>query len=120
MLDFRFAKLQHCLWTMKMNHFVNARDSTVRDISLISHQDCQLGKWLESQEVSEFLSLCPEIPELQQSHQELHNISQKIIHLNQKGQIKEALKQLFLLQSISDTVINLLDRIEQQVKTMVH
>lgn len=110
-IDLKLIGVNHNIWCMKLNQYVNS-DSAIPPA--MSHRECELGKWLYSTGLSTYGSLS-DLMKLEKTHQQFHELSQKIMKFKQQGDVNGARKLLFELEDKSDEVINLIRSVDKQV-----
>ncbi|HEV2728895.1 MAG TPA: CZB domain-containing protein [Terriglobales bacterium] len=113
-LDFAVARSKHLDWRNKLKSFLEGR-RTLSETEAISHKDCELGRWLYSQGLQKYGS-APSMKELEQSHAELHATIRRIIDMKKAGEVKGAEREFGKVKPISDKVMTLLTKVEQEVE----
>lgn len=103
--------VNHNIWCMKLNSFVNTNSDAP---PVLSHRDCELGKWLYSSGLSKYGHIT-DLKALEQNHQQLHSLAQKVVDLKSSGNINQARQELFVLQDYSDKVIDLLGKLKNKI-----
>lgn len=94
----------HNIWCMKISHFVTANGEMP---PIKSHRECELGKWLYSEGLSNYGHI-DEVKTLEKEHRQLHSIAENIIQLKNNSHKAQAQQQLFVMQEHSEKIINLL------------
>lgn len=117
MINLSLVKAQHTLWHIKFRRFLSDSQQTLPDVSLISHHDCYLGKWLYSQGLSEYGN-CPEIKSLEKVHRQLHQVAKNSITLKCLGQLESAYQEVNKMEPLSQEILILLQRLEEKVATL--
>jgi len=72
--------LKHSIWVTRAREFMDGK-LAVDDSMLINHKQCDLGKWMESEESREILGAST-YEELDGVHQKLHEAFRKIVSLD--------------------------------------
>jgi len=109
--NLRLITANHNLWCMKINNFVNGNTEV---IPITSDQNCELGKWIATEGLLNYGHIS-EVKILDKEHKQLHSIARNIVQLKNSGKIKEAQQQLFLIQESSDKIMNLLNKIIEEI-----
>jgi methyl-accepting chemotaxis protein len=112
--DFAVARVMHVAWKSSLRSFLDGKESMSPE-QAVSHRDCDLGKWLYSDGMSEYGSF-PEMQELEKVHIDLHAIVKRVIQLKQSGDKATAEQELAKLESVSQKIFSLLVAIEQKTK----
>jgi hypothetical protein len=102
-MDFQSAGIKHLLWKKNIRSMIDGKEK-VEDIEQISHKDCELTKWIDSQQQS-LNYQNSQLVELDTLHIEVHMISNRIIHLFSRGQIQEAVNEYEGLDILSKKFI---------------
>lgn len=89
--DISQAFLYHLQWKSRLRDFVDGKEDF--DISEISPDGCDLGKWLSSAEIKQYASDA-NIEELASAHNELHETAKRVYELKVMGQDSEARQEL--------------------------
>jgi methyl-accepting chemotaxis protein len=111
--DFAVARVMHIAWKSSLRSFLDGKDSLTEE-QAVSHQDCDLGKWLYSDGLASYGSM-PEIQELEKIHTELHSIVKRIIEMKKSGNSSAAENELSKLEPVSQKIFSLLVEIEKKV-----
>jgi hypothetical protein len=112
-LDFTMARLDHLEWKRKLKSSLEDRGKSFEPLP-ISHQDCELGKWLYLHGLEKYDHF-PLMRELEKTHEELHSIAKSILQMRDSGDRIGAKQEFSRMGPISDKVIALLMEIEKQV-----
>ena len=113
-LDFSAARLAHMTWKMKLRLFLDGKKE-MSETQLVSHHDCDLGKWLYSKGMERYGNI-PNMQKLEKIHVELHDNTRRIVELKKSADVPMAEKEYLRLERISDEIISLLTTIEQELK----
>jgi len=112
-LDFALAKSKHLSWKGRLRNFLDGSEALTMD-QVVSHRDCDLGKWLYSSGLAEHGHL-PAMKELEKLHVEMHkNVQSCITHKDQNND-QAASQDYSAVSSLSDRIVKLLGDIEQSV-----
>lgn len=117
MINLSLVKAQHTLWQMKLRRFLSDSQQTFPDVSLLSHNDCYLGKWLDGKGLSEYGN-CPEIKSLEKVHRQLHQVAKNSITLKCLGQLESAYQEVNKMEPLCQEILILLERLDQKVATL--
>jgi methyl-accepting chemotaxis protein len=113
-LDFAVARVAHIAWKSALRSFLDGKE-TLTEQQAVSHEDCDLGKWLYSDGLTEYGAL-PEMQELEKVHVELHSIVRRVVQLKQSDNNTAAEKEFTKIQPVSQKIFSLLIAIEQKIK----
>ena len=114
-IDFMASKMQHVEWKDKMQGFLEGNVS-MSEAEAVSHQDCELGKWLHFEGMNTYGSI-PEMQELEKIHTELHSYVRDIVELKNSGDIQGAQEKFKSLDTVSNEIMRLLDVLDEKVDT---
>ena len=112
-IDFASARSKHLQWKLRVRDFLAGR-ATLTPEQAVSHHDCDLGKWLYAEGMQKFGHLA-EMQQLEAIHQDLHATIKRIVQFKEQGDMVAAEREAQAVDSISGEVVNLLNRLEQQV-----
>ncbi len=104
--DISQAFLYHLQWKSRLRDFVEGKGDF--NISEISPEGCDLGKWLSSDEVKEYASNS-NIEELVLAHNELHETAKRVYNLKLLGQNNLAQLELSNIVKSSMKIYSLLN-----------
>ena len=79
-----------------------------------SHKDCRLGKWYYDPKTQERFKGLPKFQQLEEHHQQVHNLARETAKLFNNHQMIEAEASLKQLNQASDLVVSLIDEMLQQ------
>jgi putative nucleotidyltransferase with HDIG domain len=103
----------HLMW--KLHLWDNeSKTKNVKFREIPPYQDCELGKWLHSDNLAEYGGF-PEIIQLQQVHQEFHLLAEEI-QANQSYENFQVLVRFQKLQTLSDQILLFLLQLEGHSK----
>lgn len=111
--DFTEIRLQHVAWRVKLNDFLEGKDSMSEE-EATSHEVCDVGKWLYSVGMKKYGEM-PEMQELEKIHAELHLTVRKIMMLKQSGKILDQDEESVKLDNILRKIMFLLVEIEEKL-----
>jgi methyl-accepting chemotaxis protein len=109
--DFATARSNHLLWKYKIQRFLDGKESLSKDHA-ISHQECDLGKWLYADGMKRYGNLS-EMQQLERSHKSLHEEINRIIELKHSGRNVQAEQELKKIEALSREVVGLIDVMER-------
>jgi methyl-accepting chemotaxis protein len=112
-LDFTRVKMAHRSWRLRLRSFLDGGENLDPN-QLASHRDCELGKWIYGQAMSEYGHL-REIQMLEKKHQGMHALVKQVVELKQAGKTKEAEQEFSNVHSAAEEVVGLLNSVEKQV-----
>ncbi len=81
--DFLKAKSAHLNWRVRILSFLNG-ESTLTKEQVISHEHCDLGKWIYSEGLQKYGNLS-EMTELEKTHKLLHSSMAKVLDLKENN-----------------------------------
>jgi len=109
--DFELARAVHRTWVIRMEGFLEGNE-TLSENEAISHHQCELGKWFDTQGLSMYGHIA-EMHELGKDHEQLHSLIKKVIGKFNKG-IKIDKDQVMInVRSLSDKIISHLTSIQK-------
>jgi len=114
--DFMASKMQHSEWKEKMRAFLDG-SVPMSEAEAVSHRDCELGKWLYSEGIYTYGAIT-EMQELEKIHAELHSYVRDIVTLKNSGDVSGAETRFHNLDSVSKTIMNLLDVLDKKVQAI--
>ncbi len=109
------ARSAHLAWKGKIRGFLSGVVE-MDEKQAVSHHDCVLGKWLDSEGRAQYGHL-QEMKELDVVHEQMHNLIRKIVQLKNGGQVDQAEREFSSIDTLSKQVVGLLDKIEQKVSS---
>lgn len=115
-LDLSSAKAAHLNWKTRLRAFLDGKEALTRD-EAVSHRHCNFGKWYYSEGLEHFGQLQGMI-DVEQPHEEIHELIRIIIDLKNNGQISEAEAAYRKVDSISSIIVGHLDAAEQQAASI--
>ena len=111
--DFAVARVMHIAWKSSLRSFLDGKES-MSDEQAVSHNDCDLGKWLYTDGMSSYGTM-PEMKELEKVHVDLHAIVKRVVQLKQSGDTTAAEEELAKLETVSQKIFMLLVSIEKKI-----
>jgi len=111
--DFALARRAHRQWRVKVRAYINDVDVNFDRNTAADGSACALGKWIYGQG-KDYQSL-PSYQSLEQAHSELHSFIGRILELKDIGDIETANKDMSKLEGESNTVIGLINKLEQDI-----
>ncbi len=112
-LDFATARTKHKLWKTRLRAFLDGEQS-MKEEEVVSHHDCDLGKWLYSTGLSRYGDL-PEMKQLEKVHAEMHTLIKQVVRASQAGDKRKAENAFTRVERFSDEIVGLLDRLERKM-----
>ena len=110
-LDFAAARTKHLSWKTRLRSFLDGGESMTED-QAVSHRDCDLGKWLYSEGMKNYGDF-DEMTELERIHAEMHSVIRDVVGQKHAGQEELAEKNFSKIGPLSETIIGLLNRLEE-------
>lgn len=117
-LNFFYAKHKHKMWKMRLKAFLLGLEDFDEN-KITSSDDCDLGKWI-NEYAKEAYKDFPEMEELIQIHDKIHEIVKEIPTLKKKNKLQEANQKYELLKKESDRLLQKLGKIEQREKQLLN
>lgn len=117
LLDLSSAKASHLNWKTRLRAFLDGKEALSRD-EAVSHRHCNFGKWYYSEGLESFGSLQGMI-DVEQPHEEIHELIQTVIDLKNNGQIAEAEAAYKQVADISSVIVCHLDEAELQAAATI-
>ncbi|MFP4620474.1 MAG: CZB domain-containing protein [Bacteroidales bacterium] len=111
-LNFFYAKHKHRMWRMKLKAYLLDLDD-LDEREIISSNDCILGKWLNEYGWEAYKDY-PEMKEFVDLHEKIHEIVSEMPKLKKANKLKKADEKYRQLEQESDTLINLLEKIQEK------
>ncbi len=112
-LDFALARTKHQAWKNRLRHFLDGQEPLTA-AHAVSHKQCDLGKWLYSDGMRLYGDI-PTMQEMEDVHEKMHGYIGDIIRHYNDGSKAEAEKLYQSVIQCSDTVIQCLDKVEQEI-----
>jgi methyl-accepting chemotaxis protein len=112
-LELESAKAAHLAWLGKLRVYLDGTGNLSKE-QVVSHRHCVLGKWYYAEGLEKFGHL-NEMKELEQPHEQLHDLIKRIIELKSTGKQAEAEMALEQIIPLSEKIVSLLDAIEGKV-----
>ena len=120
MINFSLIKMQHARWNVKLSHLMTNNNyslNTRSDTIIFDHHNCDLGKWLQSEGLKTLGGLVA-VQQLVRVHQQLHTLGRQIFEAKIAGNISQAEELLAELESVNHQLVNLINKVENEVKTL--
>jgi methyl-accepting chemotaxis protein len=112
-VDFNVAIIKHRAWKINVRGFLDGKQS-LSESEVVSHRDCDLGKWLYSNGLHDYGNI-PQMKELEQVHTSLHNTIRKVVQLKNSGKSHAAEEEFENLANSSERIISLLKLVDSKV-----
>jgi len=113
-LDISTAILNHLAWKIRLHDIINDKE-IVDSSEKISHEDCELGRWLYSELLPAFGSL-KEVRRLEKTHKDIHDICKKVLQLKYGADTRSAESELVRLEHLSQEMFSLLLAIRSKIE----
>jgi methyl-accepting chemotaxis protein len=114
-IDLAAAKTAHLSWKSKVRAYLEGR-AHLTCSGEAPHKHCDLGKWYYSEGLRTYGQL-REMAALEAPHRDLHRIICQIIDLRNQGKRNEAETLYLKIEPLSNTIVDLLNRLEQKITT---
>lgn len=112
-IDFSLAANKHLAWKSRLRHFLHS-DQPLTDAELISHRECDLGKWLYSSGMKKYGHFS-EMQDIEREHAEFHATIKTFASLQRDGRRDQAQTELAKIDRLSDKVVSLLNGLERKL-----
>ncbi len=113
-IDFSMARSKHLRWQSQLRRFLDGEGTLSKD-QVVSHEHCELGKWLYSGGRRQYGHL-QEMQQLEQVHKQLHERIRRVVDLKHAGKSEQADREFQQFEPLSQQVVSLLDAIERHVE----
>ncbi len=114
MVNFSLVKAKHAIWNVKLTTFIGENNAVPPDSCLVSYKNCQFGKWLYSQGLSEYGSVA-EMREIELVHRQLHEMALEVIRLKKSNEIELAQAKIIEMRSVTERMMQLMNILERMV-----
>lgn len=101
----------HLAWKQRLRRFLKGKEN-ITEAELVSHKDCNFGKWLYSEDLKKHRNI-PEMIELEEAHVKIHKIAKKIYRMKNKGNIWGAEQELLNMEPVCMELVNLMTAFEK-------
>ncbi|HZS44590.1 MAG TPA: methyl-accepting chemotaxis protein, partial [Blastocatellia bacterium] len=112
-VNFESARAKHLLWKGRLRGFLDGKEVLTMS-QATSPRDCDLGKWLYSQGMTDFGHIL-EMQELEHLHATMHGLIKEIIECKEGGKLEAAERKLSEVDKLSSKIVSLLTTIEREV-----
>ena len=115
LMDLQAAVIAHLNWKSRLtDFFYGVENLTVADVP--DHTRCDFGKWLYDRGLKDLAGLS-ETSRMEQLHKEVHDDIKAIVAMPQERRAaEEGKKALALFKEKCDRLVELLERMENEVK----
>ncbi len=113
LIDLEIAKSAHLAWKVKLRGYLDGHAVLTREQAVSDH-DCSFGKWYFGDGLERFGGI-PEMSQIREPHVEIHKLIRNIIDLKEHGNMEEAEREYEKIAPLSDHIVDLIDRIKQQI-----
>lgn len=103
--NFSKALLYHLQWKVRLRKFLDGKGDF--DVSEVSPENCEFGKWLCSDEITKYASNL-EIREIERVHARLHKTAKRVYGLKMLGSDSAARQELRKMEATSMSLASLL------------
>jgi len=114
-MDLQAAMIAHLSWKSKLSDFFyGLEDLQIDDVA--DHTNCDFGKWLYPAGLKSLAGF-PDVDALEQLHKEVHQSIRELAAMPQKKRSSlEGRQELTKFHEKCDQLVEMLERMEQQVK----
>ena len=112
-LDFSMARMKHLTWKLRLREFMDGK-KVLNDNELVSHKDCDLGKWLYSDGLAKYGNIAG-MKQLESEHASMHAQVKRIVHLMRAGDKAHAEEEFQKIGPQSEHIVQLLTDVEKKV-----
>ena len=112
-LDFAMAKNKHLAWKARLRRHLNGEES-LSEQQLVSPRECDLGKWLYAGGMKQYGHF-HEMRDMEKEHAEFHARIKTVVSLQKTGRLEQAEAELAEVESMSDKIVSLLNRLEHKL-----
>lgn len=112
--EFEAARIKHLLFKSKLRSYLygsGTAEAPIRDPHV-----CALGQWIDRVALPQFGHL-PEMRELDDQHQQMHHVANRLMDLYQAGQRDAAVAGLVEVNRRAEEMTSLLDTLEAKLRT---
>lgn len=107
------AIVDHQTWMTSIRSFVRG-NSNLSDMQVASANDCNLGKWLNGDGLSEF-GQYPEFTELKEAHRKLHGLGAEVVKNKNAGDAAAAEKLIEDMQPLSKKIVAEIEELKTKI-----
>jgi len=104
--DFHRAGVVHLVLCKRLKSHIDTQ-RPIRREELMSHKECEFGKWLYSEGLAKYPDL-KELQELDKIHFDVHMLMRQIFEMMEKKDIKAAQQEYAKMDALSKKIITLL------------
>ena len=107
------ATFEHCNWMSALKEFIED-DTGLTDMQVKSPNECDLGKWINSDESSDFGNY-QEFIELKEFHKNLHALGAEVVEKKRVGDIQGAKNLIKEMKPISCRIIEQIEKLKEKI-----
>ena len=111
-VDLSAAKTAHLSWKNRLRSYLDGQGTLTRE-QAVSHRDCAFGKWYYGEGLQNYGNL-PEMKEIEQPHEELHQLIRRIVDAREAGKTDEAEELYRQVGPLSQRIVALIETIEDK------
>ncbi len=108
------AKSAHLAWKGRLREFLDGNAHLTKN-QAVSHHQCDLGKWYYSEGMKRFQSMA-EFKAIEQPHEQIHEMIQKVIALRENGNQTKAEATFNEITSLSTNIVQRIDALAQALR----
>lgn len=109
----RLVQLDHVVW--KANIYQRVHKHDFNDSGVADHHQCRLGKWYYAGRGKQLFSNCISYKELETPHASVHSEGRLALQAFNNGDNDKGMHHLALMENAAEKVIDLLDKIEDEI-----
>ena len=115
--DFEQAKAKHLLFKSRLRSILFG-EVVADEGTVLSQYECPMGIWIYKVALKNYIHI-PEILQLERVHADIHETARELVALYKQGKVTEARNGLDKMEAIAEGLLNLLNRVEEQVKLSI-
>lgn len=113
--NFATIRFKHLMWKSRLRGYLAGTDH-IDESEAVSDHDCELGKWYFGPGLEQFGHI-DAMKELEEPHRRLHELVSEIMSLAKQGRRDDAEARLEDLAALSDRIVELLSRVETELRS---
>lgn len=116
--DFELARAVHRTWVIRMEGFLDGHE-TLSEKEAISHHQCELGKWFDTQGVPLYGHIA-QMRELGKDHEKLHSLIKQVVSKSNNGTKIDKEQIMINVRSLSNKIISHLTSIQNIAEKQIN
>ena len=113
-VDLGAARSAHLSWKVRLRSYLDGKASLSLQ-EAVSHRDCAFGKWYYDEGRTRYASI-PEMAEIEQPHQELHELVRQAVEYREAGDYAAAERLYDRVSILSASIVDRLNTIEDRIQ----